>query len=193
MCFFANIRTLLNVCKCKALGDFLVSFLEIVISKGSLGGISQNSIFRNWFEIVDIVLHRLLKRLISSSATSTKRLVAIKKKPLGALITSSATNQRIEFSVINYAILLIIDMATRGKYDKRRQYLFETRNDTLYRVDHPSPLFQWWKNDQLQLEHGLTINVGGRGGTNLNFILSEIVGISLVTYAWRDNLRGSQL
>ena len=32
---------------CTGLGDFLISFLEIAISKGSLGGISQNSIFRN--------------------------------------------------------------------------------------------------------------------------------------------------
>ena len=29
--FFANFRTFVNISKCKALGDFLISFLEIII------------------------------------------------------------------------------------------------------------------------------------------------------------------
>ena len=129
----ANFRTLLNFSKCKPLGDLLVSFLEIVISKGCLGGISQNSIFRNWFEILDTVLHRLFKQLISSSVTSTKRFAAInKKKPLGALITSSATNQRREFSIINYAILLIIDKGyTRKIWQKKAIFVWNQKWHTL--------------------------------------------------------------
>ena len=43
--FLANFRTSLNFSKCKALGDFLISFLETVISKDCLGGISRNSDF----------------------------------------------------------------------------------------------------------------------------------------------------
>ena len=43
------------------LRDFLISFLEIVILKGCLGGIRQNSIFRNDFEIRDVFQHWLLR------------------------------------------------------------------------------------------------------------------------------------
>ena len=39
-----NFRTFLKLSKCKALGDFLISFSEITIPKGCLGGINQNSI-----------------------------------------------------------------------------------------------------------------------------------------------------
>ena len=56
-----NFRTFLKLSKCKALGDFLISFSEITIPKGCLGGINQNSIFRNWFEILDIFRHWLLR------------------------------------------------------------------------------------------------------------------------------------
>ena len=45
--FLSNFRTFPNFSKCKALGDFLISFLEIVHLKGCLGGISQNSNFQN--------------------------------------------------------------------------------------------------------------------------------------------------
>ena len=38
-------RTFPNFSRCKALEDFLITFLEIVHPKGSLGGISQNSNF----------------------------------------------------------------------------------------------------------------------------------------------------
>ena len=48
--FFANFRTFLKFSKCKALGDFLISFLERVPLKGCLGGISQNWNFCNWFD-----------------------------------------------------------------------------------------------------------------------------------------------
>ena len=58
--FFANFRTFLKFSKCKALGDFLISFLERVPLKGCLGGISQNWNFCNWFEIRDIFWHWLL-------------------------------------------------------------------------------------------------------------------------------------
>ena len=58
--FFANFRTFLKFSKCKALGDFLISFLERVPLKGCLGGISQNWNFWNWFEIRDIFRHWLL-------------------------------------------------------------------------------------------------------------------------------------
>ena len=37
--------------KCKALGDFLMLFLEIVISEGLLGGISETSIFETDFRV----------------------------------------------------------------------------------------------------------------------------------------------
>ena len=57
---FANFGTFLKFSKCKALGDFLISFLEIVPPKGCLGGISQNSNFWNWIEILDIFGHWLL-------------------------------------------------------------------------------------------------------------------------------------
>ena len=59
--FFANFRTFLKFSKCKALGDFLISFLERVPLKGCLGGISQNWNFWNWFEIRDIFRHWLLR------------------------------------------------------------------------------------------------------------------------------------
>ena len=58
--FFANFRTFLKFSKCKALGDFLISFLERVPLKGCLGDISQNWNFWNWFEILDIFRHWLL-------------------------------------------------------------------------------------------------------------------------------------
>ena len=45
--FFAKFRTFLYFSKCKALGDFLISFLEMDVSKSVLGDISQNSSFRN--------------------------------------------------------------------------------------------------------------------------------------------------
>ena len=61
--FFANFRTFLKFSKCKALGDFLISFLERVPLKGCLGGISQNWNFWNWFEIRDIFRHWLLSHL----------------------------------------------------------------------------------------------------------------------------------
>ena len=60
MVFFVNFRTFLKFSKCKALGDLLISFFEITIPKGCLGGINQNSIFGNWFEILDIFRHWLL-------------------------------------------------------------------------------------------------------------------------------------
>ena len=41
----SNFRTFPGFSKCKALEDFLISFLEIVHLKGYLGGISQNSNF----------------------------------------------------------------------------------------------------------------------------------------------------
>ena len=45
--FFTKFGTFLYFSRFKALGDFLVSFLELDISKGCLGDISQNSSFRN--------------------------------------------------------------------------------------------------------------------------------------------------
>ena len=45
--FFTKFGTFLHFSRCKALGDFLISFLELDISKGCLGDISQNSSFRN--------------------------------------------------------------------------------------------------------------------------------------------------
>ena len=60
--FFANFGTFLKFSKCKALGDFLISFLEIVPLRGCLGGISQNWNFWNWFEILDIFRHWLLSQ-----------------------------------------------------------------------------------------------------------------------------------
>ena len=62
--FFANFETFLKFSKCKALGNFLLSFLERVPLKGCLGGISQNWNFWNWFEILDIFRHWLLNSLI---------------------------------------------------------------------------------------------------------------------------------
>ena len=50
---FANFRTV-KFSKCKRLGYFLIIFLEIIISEGCLDGVNQSSIFRNWFEILDI-------------------------------------------------------------------------------------------------------------------------------------------
>ena len=47
MYIFVNFRTFLKLSKCKALGDFLVSFSETTIPTGYLGGKNQNSIFRN--------------------------------------------------------------------------------------------------------------------------------------------------
>ena len=76
MYFFANCRTFLNFSKWKALGDFLISFLEIVISSGCLGGISHNSIFRNWFEILDVSRHWFL-RLLPCSWRSVEWEIAI--------------------------------------------------------------------------------------------------------------------
>ena len=38
----ANVRTFPNFFKWKALGDFLTSFLEIVISKGCFAGVGQD-------------------------------------------------------------------------------------------------------------------------------------------------------
>ena len=52
--FFVKLWTFLYVSRCKALGDFLISFLKMDITKGCLGDISQNLSFRNWFEILDI-------------------------------------------------------------------------------------------------------------------------------------------
>ena len=57
-----NFRTFLKLSKCKALGYFLTSFSKITIPKGCLGSINQNSVFRNWFEILDIFRHWLLSR-----------------------------------------------------------------------------------------------------------------------------------
>ena len=64
---------------------------------------------------------------------------------------------------------------------------------TLFRVDHPSPYFNDEKMASFNLSTYLPLMLGGEGVLIFNFILSEIVGISLVTYARRDNLRGSQL
>ena len=50
--FLSNFGTFPNFSKFKALEDFLISFLEIVHLMGCLGGISQNSNFWNWFEIL---------------------------------------------------------------------------------------------------------------------------------------------
>ena len=47
----------LYLSKCKGRRYFVKSFLKKVISKGSLGGISQNSIFRNWFENLGLFLY----------------------------------------------------------------------------------------------------------------------------------------
>ena len=43
--FLSNFGTFPNFSKCKALEDFLISFLAIVDLKGCLGGISQSSNF----------------------------------------------------------------------------------------------------------------------------------------------------
>ena len=43
--FLSNFRTFPNFSKRKALGNFLISFPEIVHLKGCLGGISQSSNF----------------------------------------------------------------------------------------------------------------------------------------------------
>ena len=37
VCFFTKFRTFLYFSRCKAIGDFLISFLELDISKGCLG------------------------------------------------------------------------------------------------------------------------------------------------------------
>ena len=66
--FFVNFRTFLKFSKCKALGDFLISFFEITIPKGCLGGINQNSIFGNWFEILNIFRHWLLNKYDKTSS-----------------------------------------------------------------------------------------------------------------------------
>ena len=58
--FLSNFLTFPNFSKCKALEDFLTSFLEMVHLKGCLGGISQNLNFYNWFEILDIFRRWLL-------------------------------------------------------------------------------------------------------------------------------------
>ena len=55
-----SFRTFLKLSKCKALGDFLISFSELTIPTDCLGCINQNSIFRNWFVILDIFRHWLL-------------------------------------------------------------------------------------------------------------------------------------
>ena len=63
--------------------------------------------------------HFSLKLLISSSVTSTKRLAAIlKKKTVDycVIITSSATNQRREFSIITNIIILILQNFVRSAY-----------------------------------------------------------------------------
>ena len=74
-----NFRTFLKLFKCKALGDFLISFSEITIPKGCLGGINQNSIFRNWFEILDIFWHWLL-------TVELKRPLKVKIDEVGLLL-----------------------------------------------------------------------------------------------------------
>ena len=63
LCEFSNFSKILKM-HCKALGDFLISFLEIVHLRGCLGGIGQNSNFWNWFEILDIFRHWLLRNMI---------------------------------------------------------------------------------------------------------------------------------
>ena len=45
-CEFSNFSKIFQI-KFKALGDLLISFFEIIIPKGCLGGINQNSIFGN--------------------------------------------------------------------------------------------------------------------------------------------------
>ena len=57
----------------------------------------------------------------------------------------------------------------------------------------PPPYFNDEKMTSFNLSTDLPLMLGGGAVLILNFILSEIVGISLVTYAWRDNLRGSKL
>ena len=44
--FLANFWTFLNLSKCKALWDFLISFIEIDMPGGCLGGKKQNSILQ---------------------------------------------------------------------------------------------------------------------------------------------------
>ena len=61
----------------------------------------------------------LLKQLISSSFTSTKRLAAILKNRLGdyrVILTSTSTNQQREFSRITYVFTLKMDIDTCSVY-----------------------------------------------------------------------------
>ena len=74
--FFANFRTFLKFSKCKALGDFLILFLERVPLKGCLGGISQNWNFCNWFEIRDIFRHWLLIGLSQEKANGAYSILS---------------------------------------------------------------------------------------------------------------------
>ena len=48
--FLSNFRTFPNFSKCKALGDFLISFLEIAHLKGCLGGTSRPK-----FEFLELI------------------------------------------------------------------------------------------------------------------------------------------
>ena len=75
--FSSNFRTFPNFSKCKALGDFLISFLEIVHLRGCLGGTSQNSNFYNWFEILDIFRHWLLNSLSFPRSLSFSRITIV--------------------------------------------------------------------------------------------------------------------
>ena len=93
-CEFSNFK-FLNFSKREALGDFLVSFLEKVISKGCLGGISQNLIFRNRFEILDIIRYWLLR------FTSLQRSYVVFLYTLGtspASVKHCTTKYKIEIS-----------------------------------------------------------------------------------------------